>query len=120
MLYGSDRVGTYNDTTTLLERDVNASFTSGEVTTSNPSVTYEAALNPNHYRHEIGRRQYEITNHLGNVLATVSDDRIPHDDNGNNTIDYYTPVVKSAQDYYPFGMQMPGRKINNDAYRFGF
>jgi RHS repeat-associated protein len=120
MLYGSERVGSFNDTTTLLGREVEASISGGEVTTSNPSVTYEATLNPNRSRHEIGRRQYEIKNHLGNVLATVSDDRIPHDAGTDGNIDFYTPVVKSAQDYYPFGMQMPGRKINTTDHQFGF
>ena len=38
---------------------------------------------------------------------------------GDNTIDYYTADVLSAQDYYPFGMTMPGRKTA-EGYRFGF
>ena len=28
--------------------------------------------------------------------------------------------IESATDYYPFGMQMPGRKYSADIYRFGF
>jgi RHS repeat-associated protein len=36
-------------------------------------------------------------------------------------IDYYTADVISAQDYYPFGMIMPGRTIvNGSGYRYGF
>ena len=37
-------------------------------------------------------------------------------------MDYYQPEVVSAQDYYPFGMQMPGRNysIANTNYRYGF
>jgi RHS repeat-associated protein len=36
-------------------------------------------------------------------------------------IDYHTADVISAQDYYPFGMIMPGRTIvNGSGYRFGF
>jgi RHS repeat-associated protein len=50
----------------------------------------------------------------------VSDARIPHDAGTDGKIDYYTPVVKSAQDYYPFGMQMPGRNITTNKYRFGY
>ena len=38
---------------------------------------------------------------------------------GDNTIDYYTADMLSAQDYYPFGMTMPGRKTA-EGYRFGF
>jgi RHS repeat-associated protein len=120
MLYGSDRLGTYDDTTTMLSREVNASISGGEVTTSSPSNTYAATLNPHRSQHLKGMRRYEITNHLGNVLATVSDARIPHDAGTDGNIDFYTPVVKSAQDYYPFGMQMPGRNITTNKYRFGF
>ena len=34
--------------------------------------------------------------------------------------DYYEPVVLSATDYYPFGMEMPGRTLASGGYRFGF
>jgi YD repeat-containing protein len=55
--------------------------------------------------------QYELTNHLGNVLATVSGGR----NNGN------TATVITATDYYAFGMGMPGRiyNLNSSGYRFG-
>ena len=55
------------------------------------------------------------------MLATVSDKKVGVSSNGN-TIDYYNADVISAQDYYPGGMLMPGRKysIANTNYRFGF
>ncbi|MBX7204097.1 MAG: hypothetical protein K1X81_01610 [Bacteroidia bacterium] len=95
-----------------------------------------------------GSRQYELSNHLGNVLVTVSDRKIIVDEaytwqgpavsgsdyllkkgkyeyiaptGGNPNGDYaltagadgnisaYLADVQSAQDYYPFGMIMPGR-----------
>ncbi len=40
--------------------------------------------------YELGLKQYELTNHLGNVLSTVSDKKIPHTTNGMD-IDYYLP-----------------------------
>jgi hypothetical protein len=46
---------------------------------------------------------FELSNHLGNVLATVNDKKIGHDA-GNGTIDYYLADVVSASDYAPFGM----------------
>ena len=46
----------------------------------------------------LGEKRYELTNHLGNVLAVVSDKR-----NGDE------PYVVSVSDYYPYGMLMPGR-----------
>ncbi len=62
------------------------------------------AYQPNAEDHtqDIGKRIYELTNHLGNVMATVSDKRIGHD-NGSGTIDYFEADVVSANDYYPSG-----------------
>ena len=55
----------------------------------------------------LGKKQYELTNHLGNVLATISDRRLQHSSNGT-TIDYYDPDIITAQDYYDFGSLRPG------------
>lgn len=68
-----------------------------------------------------GEKFFELSNHLGNVLATVTDRKIAADADNNGTIDYYTGDVASANDYYPFGMQMPGRKFSSTTqYRYGF
>jgi RHS repeat-associated protein len=66
-------------------------------------------------------RFFELSNHLGNVLVTVSDKKLPVSSNGT-TVDYNTADVITAQDYYPFGMTMPGRKFSaaNAKYRYGF
>ena len=55
---------------------------------------------------------YELTNHLGNVMAVITDEPATTE----------TPMVESLTDYYPFGMTMPGRSYNVDAerYRYGF
>ena len=66
----------------------------------------------------LGNKQFELTNHLGNVLATITDHKIPHNNNG--TIDFYTADISSAQDYYAFGMLMPGRNFSSNSYKFGF
>lgn len=55
-------------------------------------------------------KQYELKNHLGNVLTVVSNEK---SNQGN-------AVVVSANDYYPFGMTMPSRSFNSVAYRYGF
>jgi RHS repeat-associated protein len=68
----------------------------------------------------LGLRTYELSNHLGNVLSTISDKKIGVND-GNGGIDHYIAEVLSQNDYYPFGMQMPGRKYAaNGSYRYGF
>ncbi len=56
------------------------------------------------------KKQYELSNHLGNVLATVSDEL-----KADNTA-----LVMSANDYYPFGMIQPDRSYSSGGYRYGF
>ena len=47
---------------------------------------------------------YESSNHLGNVLATVSDKKLGFVTNiGQTSAEGYTAQVQSASDYYPFG-----------------
>jgi RHS repeat-associated protein len=86
-----------------------------------------------------GIKQYELTNHLGNVLVTISDRKLGVDDgtydsssvtgllekiNGtkDGKVDWYVADVVTAGDYYPFGMGMPGRRFSaaDAKYRYGF
>ena len=67
-----------------------------------------------------GEKLFELSNHLGNVLVTLTDKKLQHTSD-NATVDYYVADVASASDYYPFGMQMPGRNITaSTTYRYGF
>jgi RHS repeat-associated protein len=66
---------------------------------------------------------YLLKDHLGNVLVTVSDKKIPVDvAPQDGIIDYYTADVITANDYYPFGMALVGRKyaVGAGQYRYGF
>lgn len=66
----------------------------------------------------LAHKQYELTNHLGNVLATVQDRKTPV---GTSTISRYTADVTNATLYYPFGSAM--RTWVSDTtrkYKFGF
>ena len=67
-----------------------------------------------------GDKLYEQTNHLGNVLAVIRDKKLGRDSTGDGMADWYTTQVLSAQDYYPFGLEMYGRKFNTGEYKFGF
>src|SRR5690625_8044448 len=49
-------------------------------------------------QHIVGQKQYELTNHLGNVQVTVSDLPYKH---GNDTITRISPALKAVYDYYP-------------------
>ena len=113
-LYGSSRLGIWN-----ANRDV-----------SNINLVSNITNIINFTR---GNKFFELTNHLGNVLATVTEKKIGVDDGVYNLttgaktsstpdgiIDYYTADVATANDYYPFGMGMPGRKYSSGSstYRY--
>ncbi len=98
-LYGSSRLGTHNEPVWVSPLTSTDTFRTDRV---------------------LGHKYYELTNHLGNVLVTITDQKIPQDTDTNDTIDYYLPRVAGVWDYYPFGMQMPGRTISSGAYRYGF
>jgi hypothetical protein len=108
-LYGSSRLGVYNVNVTVQ--------TETRVYTTMPGNNNQAEL----FTFERGNKFFELSNHLGNVLVTVSDKKLAVSANGT-TIDYYTADVVTANDYYPFGSQMPGRKFSqpNSSYRYGF
>ena len=64
-------------------------------------------------KRDLGYKHYELSNHLGNVLAVVTDNIEMVDGETKAT-------VVSANDYYPFGMEMPGRSISSIEYKYGF
>ena len=66
-----------------------------------------------------GEKMYELSNHLQNVLVTVSDKRLPVAKSNDTVVSGYNAVVMSASDYYPFGMEMVGRNVNTNTYRYG-
>ena len=58
---------------------------------------------------------------MGYVLAIVSDRRIQVEVNSDGIVDSYKADLVSANDYYPGGMQMPGRSYTGgNKYRYGF
>ena len=107
-LYGSSRLGIYN-----LNKDLTLQV--------NAPVNLGSGNSGGFGIFERNKKFFELSNHLGNVLATVSDKKIGHDA-GNGTIDYYEADVASANDYYPFGMSMPARTFRGGQgiYRYGF
>jgi len=61
----------------------------------------------------LGGKKYELSNHLGNVLAVVSDNI--HLDQDST----WTTAINTT-DYYPFGLAMDGRTVQDSTYRYGF
>ena len=82
--------------------------------------TCGAAYKAGYYaKRTVGKRTYEITDHLSNVRLTFSDKRLA-DKNGDGTPDDPYLNILSWQDYYAFGMIQPGRSNASPSYRFGY
>lgn len=110
-IYGSSRLGVYKPALNLI------------------SYTPPALLNMNSlgsvgYNNTFirGKKFFELANHLGNVLVTISDKKLAVDNTNDGVIDYYQADIVTANDYYPGGMTEPGRSYtaNNSSYRYGF
>ncbi len=101
-LYGSSRIG------------LTATESNGLQVVTSPSTGFSGWL----ATYTRGEKIFELSNHLGNVLATVTDKKIQVASGGN--LNYYTADVQSATDYYPFGMQMVNRGWQSEKYRYGF
>ncbi len=63
----------------------------------------------------LGTRLYELKNHLGNVLATITDFRkgLPAAP-GGTSVSYYFPNIKHTTDYSAFGAPLPGRTFDSE------
>ncbi|MDX2248315.1 MAG: RHS repeat-associated core domain-containing protein [Bacteroidia bacterium] len=137
-LYGSSRLGLHLYVDTLkaqVFRTGSVAFTPEgywlDTTHLTPAlpIPYFAPPEDVTYFHTLtrGEKRYELTNHLGNVLSTVSDRKLQLTDDGE-TVSGYTADVWGVNDYaqrhpfrdYAFGMLMPGRNQRRGGYRFGF
>ena len=70
-----------------------------------------------------GDRRYELANHLGNVLAVISDRKLGVGNGNGTNYTSFEAITISATDYFPFGMSMPGRSFtaaNTEGYRYSF
>ncbi|MEO6315863.1 MAG: RHS repeat-associated core domain-containing protein [Chitinophagaceae bacterium] len=88
-----------------------------------PDITVPVALNPLNDAVQVGSKLFELANHLGNVVAVISDKKIAVATAGDPLLtDHYAAELINANDYTPFGMQMVGRsfKLSSSAYRYGF
>ncbi len=95
-IYGSSRIGVYRP---------------------NKTITDNINIDPCCFAYVRGERNYELTNHLGNVQAVITDKKIQVCSSG--TV-YFEADILTETDYYPFGMVMPERSYNSEGYRYGY
>jgi RHS repeat-associated protein len=122
-LYGSSRVGVRAKTQLLSTATYtySSTATNGSYVGTFSSRTATAAAT-NAFTHELKYKAYELSNHLGNVLVTVSDARTATNNPAVSpfVIAAFHAVVLSATDYYAFGSPMEGRSFTSVDYRYGF
>ncbi len=130
-LYGSSRLGVKNQQLTLSTRVAsvqngsltpigNAILNTDSVFTGTAAVYgLPKAPSAKIFNRTWGLKQYELSNHLGNVQVTISDKKIGITNSGSTDFIAYEPEVKSATDYYAYGMEMPGKTYQSTAYRYG-
>ena len=95
-IYGSSMIATNYDTTEMIGARVDTA----------------------HAYHHLGNKNFYLENHLGNVLATISDKKIPRFSSG--VLTGYQPDIISSTDFGPFGYELEGRNFNSKATRYGF
>jgi hypothetical protein len=101
VIYGSSRLGTYSPVYIASSPSLAPLFSGMAVNTLT-----------------LGYKAYELSNHLGNVLTTISDNYAPQPPTGG-----VSARVLSSQDYFPFGMVMTERSFvekQERKYRWGF
>jgi RHS repeat-associated protein len=100
----------------VIERDIYGSSRVGMNTLEVELIG--ATTGGNSSTHVVGKKQYEVSNHLGNVLSVVTDKVLAKDWNVDNVVDYFRGEIVNASDYTPFGVQMDGRKFEVEDYRY--
>jgi RHS repeat-associated protein len=102
-LYGSARLGEYRPYECNSQEECSPTE---QQTTANSNAVLGIYTRTRGYTH------YELTNHLGNVLAVVTDRKLI------STAVFYTADVLTLTDYYAFGQAITERTYNASAYRY--
>lgn len=80
-----------------------------------------AVVIPNEHQRELGKKQFELSNHLGNVLEVITDKKLPIENTTiTGEVDYFISEIISATDYSGFGVRLEKRSFNSSAYRYSF
>jgi hypothetical protein len=101
----------------LKERNI---FGSSRIGSKQDSLNVLTATLSQNITQILGTKYYEFSNHLGNVLTVYSDVKIPLDTDNDNVVDGFRVPIRNTADYSPFGVQLDGRTIQGDFYRYGY
>ncbi|MGV3629597.1 MAG: RHS repeat-associated core domain-containing protein [Bacteroidota bacterium] len=118
-IYGSQRIGVENQNKRILNAvqlvpSPGSLFAPQQVELHSATYDYTERI--------VEDKNYELANHLGNVLDVITDRKIGYDYNTDNEADHYIADVISFSDYGPYGQLLDGRhgRVTDKAYRYGF
>jgi RHS repeat-associated protein len=112
-IYGSSRIGV--ETENLLQIASRTMSITGDAETGTGGVYGTPTQQTIDYTYrKVGDKNYELSNHLGNVLTVVTDRKL------KLTTTSYTADVISYADYSPDGMLLQHRHKNDASYKYGF
>jgi len=118
-MYGSSRLGVLSKEELIASRV--GVWNGSTFVPGNPATyTINSLPTTDIFDEQVGYKTYELSNHLGNVLATITDRKVPNVSGTSFT--YYNPQITTITDYYPFGMQIEERSwvASSAKYRYGF
>jgi hypothetical protein len=135
-IYGSARLGQLKaDVMVAAKKQPFTGYTAENYAILNAEAIPDRAYRPaplTAFTFSLGAKRYELSNHLGNVLAVVSDRKIMVDKGTysggyyvnatlDNQRDLYDPEYYNFGMYYAFGAPMPGTTYTKTkSYRYGF
>jgi RHS repeat-associated protein len=117
-LYGSSRAGMRQVDLLLTAKDYTFNSYNGLLLSGTNTAQVSNPASQTSFVRMVGQKVYEMANHLGNVLVTVTDGRFVL--NSGSAVTGYTAVVKSAMDYSAFGAPLAGRTFSSPSYKYGF
>jgi RHS repeat-associated protein len=125
-IYGSSRLGV-DDRETENINSTNTFAWSGGYTAEGelipaavPTQAKMTAVNVLTPKRKLGLKLYELSNHLGNVLVTVSDRKLTKQLGATASVEFYMADVRSTSDYSAFGAPLSGRTFSSSSYKYGF
>ncbi len=103
----------------VTERNI---YGSSSIGANKTAVELIAATTPtDEFTHTIGDRHFNLTNFRNDVLTTITDKKIPIEDDQNvGMIAYYNPSIVRISDTYLYGMPQPERSFGVEEGRLGY
>jgi len=108
-IYGSSRIGMLTATQKLSE------FTKAFEGEDPGTPEYEPSPDYLDLSFVLGNKRYEFTNHLGNVLAVLTDRPISIKEVTTNAVNHFKADIANLYDYYPFGMLIKDRTYSTES-----